>query len=72
MSISKNKTAPQFLSEKLIKLIWRRSRGPGGGILNIKISTEAGKGDACRGQGTAAMEMHFSALQERTGWEERS
>lgn len=72
MGINRNKITPQFISEKLIKLIWRRSRGPVGGILNIKISTEAGNGDACRGRGTAAMETHLSALQERTGCEECS
>lgn len=34
-SINRNKTAPQFHSEELIKLIWR-NQGPGDGILSIK------------------------------------
>lgn len=70
MSINRNKTAPKFLPEELIKLIWRRSRGPGGGTLSINIPTAAGTTNVCRGQGTAAMEMHLSVLQGRTHCEE--
>lgn len=70
MSINRNKTAPKFLPEELIKLIWRRSRGPGGGTLSINTPTEAGKRNMCQVHGTAAMEMHLSVLQGRTLCEE--
>lgn len=41
MSINRNKTAPRFHSEELIKLI-RRNQGPRGGILSVKTPTGAG------------------------------
>lgn len=42
MSINRNRTAPRFHSEELIKLIWR-NQGPRGSILSVKIPTGAGK-----------------------------
>lgn len=61
ISINRNKTAPWFLSKMFIKF-GAGAGAQGNSIFNTKIPTEAGKRNACQGQGTAAMEMHLLVL----------